>query len=486
MGWGSLGWRPWRALVVAAFAALVAAAAIAPAQAQNPSSTAATSKVKTTAGKPAAKVAPRAKKAQNATRAPAPAPANRYAAVIVDEQTGRILHDANGQATRFPASLTKAMTLYMAFEALEQGRLRMDQRLPVSGWASIQSPTKFGLKEGDTITVRDVIYGLIAKSANDAAVVMAEALAGDEDVFAQRMTQRARQLGMKSTTFRNASGLPNPQQVTTAYDMALMAMAIRRDFPTFYPMFATQEHSYGGRIHTNHNRMLGWYNGAEGLKTGYTNASGFNLVLIANRDGRRLVGVVMGGRTGQSRDTHMAELMDKGFAALAGGKVPATARVIQPNAKPAFAGSTVAPMAQARAAATAAPAPVVPPTFTELPPPRAAQAALPPNPFAPPAASSAQTDQGGEPVQYAMQVGAFSNADAARRAIALAQLSLPDMRGNASISPIERSGRTLYRARIIGLPESDAALGCRRLKDSAILDCSVVRVDPDDIDIAAN
>jgi D-alanyl-D-alanine carboxypeptidase len=294
------------------------------------------------------------------------------------------------------------------------------------------------------------------------------------------MTQRARQLGMTATTFRNASGLPNDQQVTSAHDMAVMAMAVMRDFPTYYPLFATQEFSYAGRVHTNHNRMLGWYGGAEGLKTGYTNASGFNLIMVAKRDGRKLIGVVLGGDSAQSRDNHMAELMDRGFAA---GTVTASGgRVIMASAKPANAGSTLTPLARV---GTATPAPMLPPSFNELTPAKQTITAskLPPNPFATPAK---QTPQGGEPTVVAMQVGAYSDADSAKRAVALARFSLPDLGGNGSIAPIERNGKTLYRARILGLPENQAEVGCRRLGQANILDCSVVRVEADDIDMAAN
>lgn len=466
---------------VAAAVAFALAAPMAPSlQAQTATSK---SKVKQAAGKPVAKSAPRAKKVQAAKRAPAQntaRKADRYASIVVDAQTGQVLLDTNGNRSRYPASLTKVMTLYMTFEAIEQGRLRMDQRLPVSGWASIQSPTKLDLKEGDTVPVRDLILGLITKSANDAAVVLAEAIAGDEDVFAQRMTQRARQLGMSATTFRNASGLPNDQQLTSAHDMALMAMAVMRDFPTYYPLFSTQEFSYAGRVHTNHNRMLGWYGGAEGLKTGYTNASGFNLILVARRDGKRLIGVVMGGDSAQARDNHMAELMDKGFGA--GTLVAGTGKVIAANARPANAGSNLTPLAR-----VGTPTPALPPSFNELTPAKQGMATnkLPPNPFAT-GTTARQTAQGGEPTQVALQVGAYSDADAARRAVALARFSLPDIGGTGSIAPIERGGRTLYRARILGLAEDQASIGCRRLEQGNILDCSVVRVEPDDVDMAAN
>ena len=478
---GFLGWRLARAM----FAAVVAVGLMVPlAAAPSFAQTTTKSKVKAAASTPVSKAAPRSKKIQTAKRKPSSKSdtSDRYAALIIDAQTGRVLHEANANELRYPASLTKAMTLYMTFEAIEQGRLRMDQRLPVSVSAASQPPTKLGLKEGDTVPVRDLIYSLITKSANDAAVVLAEGLGGDEDVFAQRMTTRAHQLGMKSTTFRNASGLPNDAQVSTASDLAILAMAMMRDFPTYYPLFSMQESSYAGRVHTNHNRMLGWYAGAEGLKTGYTNASGFNLLFVAKRDGRRLIGVVMGGRTAQSRDTHMGELMDRGFGIDGSRMVAGNTRVIAAAAKPATAGrSDLTPLARV---STASPAPLVPPTFNDLSTKKPAPSRLPPNPFA--TSSSVQTGQGGEPAQYAMQVGAYSDADTARRAVSLARFSLPDLIGSGTIAPLERNGRTLYRARIVGLPEDQAALGCRRLSQNNILDCAVVRVEADDVDIAAN
>jgi D-alanyl-D-alanine carboxypeptidase len=474
------GRRFFRATVAALLALGLSTAVISTAQAQT---NAPKSKVKQAASKPVAKVAPRAKKMQAVARAPqstVPRKSERYASLILDAESGSVLHDASAYETRHPASLTKVMTLYMTFEAIEQGRLRMDQRVPVSGWASVQSPTKLDLKEGDTVPVRDLILGLITKSANDASVVLAEAIAGDEDVFAQRMTQRARQLGMTHTTFRNASGLPNDQQVTSAHDMAVMAMAVMRDFPTYYPLFSTQEFSYAGRVHTNHNRMLGWYGGAEGLKTGYTNASGFNLIMIAKRDGRRLIGVVMGGDSAQSRDNHMAELMDKGFGMTGGSLVAGNGKLIMASARPANVGSNLTPLARV---GNAAPAPMLPPSFNELTPAKQNMAKLPPNPFA---VVSKQTPQGGEPTAVAMQIGAYSDAEAARRAVALARFSLPDLGGNGSIAPTERNGRTLYRARILGLGEDQAAVGCRRLGQANVLDCSVVRIEADDVDMAAN
>ena len=209
------------------------------------------------------------------------------------------------------------MTIYLTFSALDSGRLSLGDGLPVSINALNAPPTKMGLPPGGTVSVRDATMALVTRSANDAAVVLAEALGGDEATFAQMMTSKARQLGMSQTVFRNASGLPNREQVTTARDMARLAFALMRDFPHYYPVFSVQSWPYRGRSLENHNRMLGSYEGADGLKTGYTNASGFNLVMSAMRDNRRLIGVVMGGDSAGQRDRMMAMLMDQGFASAA-------------------------------------------------------------------------------------------------------------------------------------------------------------------------
>src|SRR5205814_5490311 len=197
------------------------------------------------------------------------------------------------------------------------GRLSLGDTLAVSMNALNAPPTKIGMQPGGTVMVRDAVMGLVTRSANDAAVLLAETLGGDEDSFARMMTQKARQLGMSSTVFRNASGLPDPEQVTTARDMARLANALLRDFPHYYPVFSVLTYNYRGRPLENHNRMLASYAGADGLKTGYTNASGFNLVMSALRDNRRLIGVVMGGDSAGQRDRMMAMLMDQGFATAA-------------------------------------------------------------------------------------------------------------------------------------------------------------------------
>src|SRR5208282_1168561 len=204
-----------------------------------------------------------------------------------------------------PASLTKMMTLYLTFESLESGQLHKTQSLRVSAHAASQQPSKLELAAGETITVEQAILALTVKSANDAAVVLAEAIGGSESEFAQTMTQKARELGMTGTTFRNASGLPNPGQVTTARDMAKLARALIRDYPQYYGYFSAREFTFQGNEIPTHNHVLVEYEGADGLKTGYIHSSGFNLVTSAVRNGRRLIGVVMGGQTSSQRDHAM-------------------------------------------------------------------------------------------------------------------------------------------------------------------------------------
>jgi D-alanyl-D-alanine carboxypeptidase len=246
-----------------------------------------------------------------------PQAAARYASIIIDADTGRVLYEVNADTRNYPASLTKMMTLYMAFEALEKGKLRLNENLKVSKRASGMAPSKLGLKRGQTIKVKDIILALVTKSANDAAVVLAEALAGTETRFAKRMTAKARELGMSRTNFRNASGLPNRRQLSTARDMAILAQALINRYPKYYHYFSTTNFSYKGRRHRNHNSLLTKYDGTDGIKTGYIRASGFNLVASAVRDGRRIIGVVFGGKSSRSRDKHMAKLLDRGFTRVA-------------------------------------------------------------------------------------------------------------------------------------------------------------------------
>ncbi len=241
-----------------------------------------------------------------------------YEAIAIDADTGQVLRELNPDAVTYPASLTKMMTLYLTFEALNQGRLRLDQQLPVSAAAAAHSPSKLGLTPGEAVTVRDLILGIVTKSANDAAAVLAEGLGGgSEPAFAAMMTQKARQLGMTRTHYANASGLPDSQQLTTARDVARLALALYHDFPREYRYFSVKQFDFNGEIVNGHDHMLDWYPGADGIKTGFTVASGFNLATSAVQNGRRLIGVILGGRSVHSRDELMAQLLDTGYADLA-------------------------------------------------------------------------------------------------------------------------------------------------------------------------
>jgi D-alanyl-D-alanine carboxypeptidase len=240
----------------------------------------------------------------------APAYANeKYAAIVFDANSGRTLFARHADEKRYPASLTKMMTLYIIFEELEAGRLKLDSRLSVSANAARQAPSKLGVRAGTKIKVEDAILALITKSANDVAVVVAENIEGSVADFAARMTRTARALGMTHTTFRNPHGLPNSAQVTTARDLVRLATVLQDKFPEYYPYFGRKSFSYRGARYRNHNRLLGSVEGVDGIKTGYTRASGFNLVTNIERDGRHIVAVVMGGRTAASRDAHMRELI---------------------------------------------------------------------------------------------------------------------------------------------------------------------------------
>src|SRR3984957_15021237 len=232
-----------------------------------------------------------------------------FSSIIVDGNSGATLTSTNPDASRHPASLTKIMTLYLLFERLDAGKMKLDTEMEVSEHASEQAPTKLGLRPGQTITVEDAIKGLVTRSANDAAVVIAEAIGGDEDDFAKLMTRKARALGMTRTVYVNASGLPADEQNTTARDQAILARALQDRFPKYYRYFATEAFNFHGRTIHGHNHLLGSVEGVDGIKTGYTRASGFNLITNLRRGNRHLVGVVMGGRSGGSRDAIMRSLL---------------------------------------------------------------------------------------------------------------------------------------------------------------------------------
>jgi len=306
-----------------------------------------------------------------------------YAAMVVDVKSGRTLHAVNEDAARIPASITKVMTLYLLFEQLERGRFHMGSEFTVSSYAARQAPSKIGFEPGETISVRDAIMALVTKSANDVAVAVAENVGGSEDEFARMMTARARSLGMRSTAFYNPHGLPHsPPNITTARDLTILARAIQERFPKYYPMFSARSASIAGGNYRNHNKLLGRVEGVDGIKTGYTRLSGFNLMTSAKADGRHIVSIVLGGRSGAHRDRIMADLVvatlpkaaTGGRASVQVAEVEDEPEVVRPRAAPA-----PIPVQQAVVAAEPAPLPVPRPRFeTQAQPlPAAARAYAP-------------------------------------------------------------------------------------------------------------
>jgi D-alanyl-D-alanine carboxypeptidase len=386
-----------------------------------------------------------------------PAAAVRMSSLVVDADTGEILTADNPDLQNYPASLTKMMTLYLTFEALQEGRIRLDSRLPVSGHAAAQAPSKLNLVPGSTIALGDAIRGIAVKSANDAAVVVGESLGGSEARFAQMMTAKAHALGMTHTQFRNASGLPNRGQVTTARDIAMLALALRRDFPKQYHYFSDVEFTYNGQTHINHNHMLGKVSGVDGVKTGFIRASGFNIATSAERGGKRIVGVVLGGTSPSLRDRHMADLLDEGFV-LAAKRPPegrvklASAPALEPVPEPVGQGATAAlKKAVAKSKARA-----------KVP---AADDDLAGAPEAPPVVAARG---------WAVQVGAFTRPSSAKFAAAKAQKRDAALKGKPiQVARAEGDDDDLYRARVVGLTQAAAAQACQRLKKQKIA-CIVI------------
>ena len=391
-------------------------------------------------------------------------PSRENESIVIDVETGRVLSEMNADAITYPASLTKMMTLYLTFEALNAGRLRLDQYLPVSTEAASKSPTKLHLVPGDSVQVHDLILGIVTKSANDAAAVLAEGLAGSEPAFADRMTAKARQLGMTSTVYRNASGLPDPEQRTTARDVAQLALALYHDFPREYRYFATREFFFRGRVILTHNHLLDWYEGADGIKTGYIGASGFNLAASAVRNGHRLIGVVMGGASAGSRDREMAALLDQGFSEVgAGATLVAGREVPSPSAAPVVAETDqpepVRPREKIGQLAKAARK-----IAAHLSPVAKAEAA----PIAHQLRTPAETDR------WSIQLGAFRDGTAAEQA-ARSAATVPGARGKPVqiVQPSKGGKEHVYRARLLNFSPQEAQGACAALHKKKI-ECSVV------------
>ena len=380
-----------------------------------------------------------------------PAVAGPYSAIVVDADTGRVLHAQEPDALRYPASLTKMMTLYMAFDALRDGRLTLDQRLTVSKHAAAQ-PYGIALRAGQTITVRDAILASITKSANNASTVLGEAIGGTEKQFAVMMTRRAQQLGMHSTVFQNASGLPNTKQKSTARDMAILGIALIKNHKNYYSYFSTAQFEWQDAVIRNHNHVLARYEGADGIKTGFIAASGFNLVASAKRDGRRVVAVVFGGTSVVARDNRMIQLLDIGFDKIDdrnGHDAPLM--VEAPHKRDQGLG-----LISNAEAATAAPTPAKAKQIK-----KATQAAAPREAAAP----------AGE---WAVQLGAFKQAAAAEKLLDRVRGKLPA--AEPLVDAVDAGKMTLYRARLTGLTQTSARQACEQLKREKMT-CSVVSPD---------
>ncbi len=360
----------------------------------------------------------------------------RYSSIIVDAASGDVLEEVNADQPRHPASLTKMMTLYLTFEALRDRRLTLDQEVPVSEHAASMEPTKLGLLPGTQLTVEQAILGLVTKSANDAASALSELLGGTEDRFAQMMTLRARALGMSRTTFQNASGLPDPDQWSTARDLAILSRHLISDFPGYYRYFSTPSFVWHRQVIFNHDHMLKSYPGADGLKTGYTEASGHNLVTSAVRGGVRLIGVVLGAATNGERDIHMAALLDQGFEQM---DVPITRRPVQ-------TASHITLISAAHAAESVRP-----------PPPPRAHA----------------TTAG-----WAIQAGSFGSEQMARTAAAAARRQADS--GEVRVESATLGRKTVWRAQVIGLRASDAQEACAS-RGHHRAPCMVIRPDLRDV-----
>jgi len=362
----------------------------------------------------------------------------RYSSIIVEASTGKIIMGVNQDELRFPASLTKLMTLYMTFEALRDRRVQLTQYVPVSAWAADQPPSKLGLQPGEALTVEQAILGLVTKSANDAACALGEFLGGSEDRFAQMMTLRARALGMNRTSFRNASGLPDSNQWTTARDLAMLGRRIVLDFPQLYGYFGVSGFVWHNRVIPNHDTMLRTYPGADGMKTGFTDYAGHNLETSAVRGGVRLIGVVMGAASNTERDQNMATLLDDGFNQMNSPVSRVASLFGVANA------ATTIPMAPAQPAPVLAAAQLAP----EPPPVRVAR-------------------------DRAVQIGAFPAEHTAWQIAQDSARLAPD--AQPRVQQVIYRRHTVYHAELLGLSETEARSVCANFARRAP-GCQIFRI----------
>ncbi len=392
--------------------------------------------------------------------------AARYSAFIYEPSTGKVLHAVNPDRRSYPASLTKMMTLYLVFEALRNGRLKPDQKLTVSRRAAGRAPSRLGLKRGQTIMVRDVISAMITKSANDATTVIAEELAGTEVRFARRMTAKARKIGMTRTTFRNASGLPNRRQISTARDMARLGRALARDFPKYFKHFSLQKFFYRGRRYSNHNRLLARYKGVDGIKTGYTRASGFNLVVSVKRHGRHLIGVVFGGKSARWRDARMTRLLNRAFTNLTEGDEPPLEAVIAQSESEILVGPNIEAGSRAAKKSSKSHNRIKARKKSKISS-RARSRAT--------AARRTARERARRSNNWGIQLGAFERYAPAHLAATRAARAVPGLlRTRISILPGRRKGGRIFRSLLVDMTERKARRACQRLKRRK-LDCIVIQ-----------
>ncbi len=377
-----------------------------------------------------------------------PVSQRRYADIVIDAETGRILHETNGTALRHPASLTKMMTLYLTFQAIENSVLRLDTSLPVSSLAAGQAPSKLGLRAGQSVRAYDAIMGLVTESANDAAFVLAEALGGSADNFAKMMSDQARTLGMRGTVFRNPNGLPNDEQVTTARDMAILGHALIAHYPGFYSYFGRESFTYNGRVYRNHNHLMERYEGMDGIKTGYIRASGFNLVASAVRNNRRLIAAIFGGTSAPARDRAMEALLDQAFKDAERLEGTAVTEALPLPSKVASA------LALSRGRRTSPPST----QRAEVAPLDEAQESG--GDEAPPVASRHATQSSGG---WGIQVGAFGSIDAAQKYMVNISRIMAPLLGGAeqSLQKVTMTdGTEIYRTRFMGVEQKTARSAC--------------------------
>jgi D-alanyl-D-alanine carboxypeptidase len=366
--------------------------------------------------------------------------AAKHASIVIDAKSGEVLSEYNADAVTYPASLTKMMTLYLTFDALARKEIALDQRFPVSAHAAAQEPTKLDLAAGESVAVRDLILGIVTQSANDAAVVLAEGIAGSERAFAERMTRVAHAMGMEHTNFHNASGLPDPLQRTTARDIAILARHLYIDFPREYGYFGTEDFTFHGVTYSNHNHLMNSFRGMDGIKTGFIRASGFNLAASAVRNQRRLIGVVMGGQSAHARDLKMAALLNAAFAGRSLPENQLLARKAKSSTKLASnEESTLHALAHHAAHAVASLSPI--------------------------SRAEAETPKHKPSESWSVQVGAYRQQNAAAHAGALALSHLPAERGKPVVLVASHAKKhTVYQARIINLTEKQARKACHVLR----------------------